>query len=470
MPDPVSGPFHPGGSPTVAVIGGGFSGLLTALHLLTAAPALTVRLIERAPTFGRGRAYVGGHRDHLLNVRASNMSAYPDGPDHFLDWIRGQGQNLFDGFVSRGRYGEYLQHLLREAVARPAHAGRLLLEPDEAVGVAARAGGFDVDLALGRTISAGAVVLAIGALPPIPPAQAGAGVLSAPGYFADPWGVNLDETAPGEVLLLGSGLTMIDVALSLAHLDRPLIALSRRGLLPRIHASTSPAPPPDGLPASPLRVLRLLRAYAVATTWRQAVDSVRPATAALWRSWSTAQRRQFLRHLRPWWDAHRHRMAPAVGARISGLLASGGLAIEAGRLTRIERSEEGFEVHYRARGASGAVTRTFAAIVNCTGPTGDLAQDRSGLLAGLVERGLIAPDPLGLGLAMADGLRVSGRDGRPTRGLYAVGPLARAATWESIAIPDLREQAHTLAMTVAADLSVEPGPAFAAPAASSVRR
>jgi len=443
---------HPAGGSTVAVIGGGFSGLLTALHLLTAAPGVTVRLVERARAFGRGRAYATAHPDHLLNVRASNMSAFPDRPGHFLDWLRGQGQVLYDGFVSRGRYGDYLQHLMRQALSRPGQAGRLLLEADEAVAVRSQTGGFKVELALGRTFAADAAVLAVGALPPRPPFGVRAAALVAPGYFPDPWAVEVGELPLGEVLLLGSGLTMIDVALSLASHGRPLVALSRRGLLPRIHASTTPSPPPDGLPASPVRALGLLRAHAEAVNWREAVDSVRPVTATIWRSWTLKQRRQFLRHLRPWWDAHRHRMAPVVGARVSGLLGGGALTIEAGRLSRLEPKANGFEAEYLPRGELRAVRRTFAAVVDCTGPTGDFARDRSGLLPRLLADGLIAPDALGLGYAMGDDLRVLGRDGAPTPGLFAVGPLTRGASWESNAIPDLRNQAQAVAATVAAAL------------------
>ncbi|MDB5447950.1 MAG: FAD-dependent pyridine nucleotide-disulfide oxidoreductase, partial [Phenylobacterium sp.] len=242
--------ISPGG-PTVAVIGAGFSGLLTALHLLRAEPRITVRLVERAPRFGRGRAYATGHPDHLLNVRASNMSAFAERPDHFLQWLHDSGEGGVDGFVRRGRYGDYLQHLLREAVARAGQAGRLLLEQDEAVAVTRDGEGFTVRLALGRAFQAQAVVLALGLMPAPPPRDVGAEAAGAPGYVADPWAAELSELPPGEVLLLGSGLTMVDMALSLAEQDRRVTALSRRGLLPRIHVSVGAAPAPPGLPASP---------------------------------------------------------------------------------------------------------------------------------------------------------------------------------------------------------------------------
>lgn len=215
--------------PTVAVIGGGFSGLLTAIHLLRQSPDLVVRLVERAPRFGRGRAYQTAHPDHLLNVRAANMSAFPDQPDHFRDWLAAAGvARPAEAFVSRGRYGDYLQSLLRDEVSDPSRAGRLLLEADEAVSVAPAEGRLRVTLEVGRTFDADAVVLALGLLPPAPPPGAEPEVLAHPAYVADPWGVD-PETAPkGDLLLIGSGLTMVDVALSLAARRSGPCALRRR--------------------------------------------------------------------------------------------------------------------------------------------------------------------------------------------------------------------------------------------------
>ena len=166
--------------PTVAVIGGGFSGLLTAIHLLEGDDSVVVRLVERAPRFGRGLAYGAAQADHLLNVRAANMSAFPDRPGHFVEWLQAEGEAAGpDAFVSRSRYGDYLQGLLREEMVEAA-AGRLLLEADEAVSLAPDGGGWRVELALGRSFAADACVLALGLLPPALPPGADATVADAP--------------------------------------------------------------------------------------------------------------------------------------------------------------------------------------------------------------------------------------------------------------------------------------------------
>jgi uncharacterized NAD(P)/FAD-binding protein YdhS len=438
---------------TVAVIGGGFSGLLTAIHLLRADPTVVVRLVERAPRFGRGRAYQTAHPDHLLNVRASNMSAFPDRPDHFRDWLsrEGAGEGR-DAFVSRGRYGDYLQSLLREEVRDPTRAGRFLLEADEAVAIEPVGGRHRVTLGVGRAFDADAVVLALGLLPPAPPPGAAPEVLASPNYVADPWPLDPASAPQGEILLLGSGLTMVDVALSLAGEGRRLTALSRHGLLARSHGPTAAAPPPEGALTTPRVALRTLRAQAVKVGWREAVDGIRPLTQDIWRSWTISQRRRFLRHARPWWDVHRHRMAPAIAARLSGLVVSADLEVLAGRLEAVAVEDEGFAIRFRPRGEARAVTRSFAAIVNCTGPRGDPELVEAGLIADLRRRGALRRDPLGLGLDVDEHLRVFGADGRPTPGLFAVGPLTRAAVWEALAVPDLRTQTADLARTVTASL------------------
>ncbi|CAN7401652.1 FAD/NAD(P)-binding protein [Phenylobacterium sp. LjRoot219] len=437
---------------TVAIIGGGFSGLLSALHLLRAAPELTVRLIERAPRFGRGRAYSTRDPGHLLNVRAANMSAFPDRPDHFVDWL-GAGERARDWFVGRRQYGDYLQDLLKDAVSAPGRPGRLLLEQDEAVQVRRDGERFRIELALGRAIHAEAVVLAVGLLPPSPLPGITPEARESPNYVADPWRADLDELPAGQVLLLGSGLTMVDVALTVGVANRRLTAVSRRGLLPRLHAGSVAAPPPEGLSGTPARVLQILRRHADEVGWRAAVDGVRPFVTGLWAGWSVEEKARILRHLRPWWDAHRHRMAPAVAARIGALQADGLLEVRAGKLEQLRPLGAGFEAVIRRRGAQFPERARFTAVVDCSGLSGDLSGDRSGVLEGLQAQGLIARDPLGLGVAMDAELRLLSREGRVTRGLYAVGPLSRAVAWEAVAVPDIRNQTAQLAETIARDLA-----------------
>jgi uncharacterized NAD(P)/FAD-binding protein YdhS len=354
--------------------------------------------------------------------------------------------------VSRARYGDYLQALLREEIDTGA-AGRLLLEADEAVSLAPVGGRWQVELAVGRAFEADACVLALGLLPPAPLPGADATVADAPGYVAEPWRLDPVTAPQGQVLLLGSGLTMVDVALSLAGPGRRLLAVSRHGLVSRSHGAVRPALTPDGGFATPVKALRTLRRHAGRAGWREAVDSIRPMTADIWRGWPTAERRRFLRHARPWWEVHRHRMAPAVAARIASLAAAGELTVAAGKLEQLTWDGQAFDARIRGRGESKPHAWRFDLVVNCTGPRGDPEAATGGLLADLRRRRAIRRDPLGLGLDVTDDLQAIGADGGRTPGLFAVGPLTRAVVWEALAVPDLRNQTAQTARAVLSSLA-----------------
>ena len=453
--------------PVVAVIGGGFSGLLTAVHLLRRHPTARVRLVEQRPQLGEGRAFGAHEPDHLLNVRAANMSAFADEPRHFLKWL-GEGDDA-DAFVSRARYAEYLQSLLAAEVQDLEAGQRLARKLGEAVQAAPVAGRWKVQLADGHAFYADAVVLAVGFLPPSWPTPARADGEGAPRLIEDPWSADLRRIPNGEILLLGSGLTMVDMALSLVGPGRRLTALSRRGLAPLGHGPAPPAPPPAEALLNPSVALRVLRGHARAVGWRSAVDSIRPVTAAIWRAWSQDDRKRFLRHLRPWWDIHRHRMAPAIAERIDALTQAGDLRVEAGRLESLHADGDGVDVVLRLRGRRERLVRRYAAVVNCAALQGDPDRAPDGLIADLRRQDLLRPDDLRLGLDVDEGFRVLGQGGAPTEGLYAVGPLTRGAVWEAVAVPDLRIHTATVARTVLGDLKAKSEAGVEPPASPAAR-
>ena len=334
--------------PTVAVVGSGFSGLMTTLGLLGRPDGPRVRLIERRHAFARGAAYSTSFPDHLLNVRASNMSAFPDRPDHFVRWLQAQndtGDEAATAFARRSRYGAYLQAMLAGA-SETSEAGRLLLEADAIVDLEPHDGRWRLTYDMGRRVEVDAVVLAVGNFPPHLPAGLGEAAARSAAFVADPWAADL-AAAPEEGLavLIGTGLTMVDLALRLSA-ERPrlkLLALSRRGLLPHRHLPTGPSPLAwdPGLAPTPRGLIRTMRDLADTADWRSVVDGLRPHVQAVWRDWPDAERQRFLRHARPWWEVHRHRLAPAVAERIDTLVASGALTVKAGRFSRIDASEDG---------------------------------------------------------------------------------------------------------------------------------
>jgi uncharacterized NAD(P)/FAD-binding protein YdhS len=438
---------------SVAIIGGGFSGLLLALQLVRKGPPdLTVVLIERTPGFGLGVAYATDNPEHLLNVRVGNMSPFPDQPRGLRDWLEQEsGERVDDGaFASRASYGRYLRTLLAEAIGGPDGAARLRLAPDEAVDLAERDGKMIITLAMGLKIEARTAVLAVGAMGTAAPGP-GLETLGPSLYAGDPWAPaaldDLPDDAP--VLLLGSGLTMVDVALSLARRGHngPVLALSRRGLAPRSHAGGWNAHHP-AMAVPQLRLsqrLKWVRRRADEIGWRAAIDALRPHTQTFWAEASVAEQRRFLRHLRPWWDVHRHRMAPPVAARIEAMRESGRLTIAAGRLIGAAPVDDQAQVTWRARGEDRETRGRFGRVINCTGWGGNLRGAHASLIRALIERGEARVDCLGLGLDVDGHGRLQTRDGPPHPGLFALGPITRGAFWESVAVPDIRNQAAALA-------------------------
>lgn len=421
----------------VAVIGGGFSGTMAAVHLL--ARGCRVTLIERSGRFAEGLAYGTREPVHLLNVRASNMSAFPDVPDHFACWLEARALGTGASFAPREAYRAYLKGILDDAGAS------LVRLADEAERLQDGA----VRLASGASIEAEAVVVAVGNLPPAPLRAFAAATLP---YANDPWSAEGRRAladmarAGGDVLVIGTGLTMVDTVLSLfaQGFGGRVVALSRRGLVPRSHAASAPGP--KGVPAqrSPLALLRWVRGQAAQGDWRAVIDSLRPVTAAIWQGWTEAQRGAFIRHLRPWWDVHRHRIAPEVAEQLQRLTDKGRLLVQAGRITGVEDRH----VHVRLRGRESE-RRSFAGIVNCTGPQADIRGSGNPMLRDLLGRGGARTDQLGLGFEVDADLRVLGAPGR----VYALGPMTRGTFWESVAVPDIRVQAQLLADTIAADLA-----------------
>jgi uncharacterized NAD(P)/FAD-binding protein YdhS len=427
----------------VAIVGGGFSGTMVAANL--ARRGIDSVIIEASGRAGQGNAYSTTEPAHLLNIRAHNMGAWAEDPEDFATRENVDPQ----AFAERRHYGRYLRAILNEAI----ETGSVQVVEDKAVGAERDSGGWRIRLHGGEEVEADALVLATGNQAPakLPFAdEAGDRIVE------DPWGERarsaiadvLDKNL--DVLIVGTSLTMVDTALSLdaaGHRGRT-VAISRRGKIPLPGGPHQPVPVnEEEAPQPKVRdVARWLRERSRTIDWRSAVDSLRPHSHRLWQFMPLAEKRLFLRYGRPWWDIHRHRIAPQVRSRIDRLVEEGRLEVLAGRITGVQRTGDSLEATYRKRGKNlSEPARQFGYIFNCTGPLADITRTDDPLLLELLEGGDVKPDELAIGLQTDDRARAGEH-------LWAVGTLTKGRYWEIIAVPDIRVQAAAVADDIVTEL------------------
>ena len=445
---------HAAHLPHVVIIGGGASGVLLAAHLLRdPTTPLRVTVIEGRHMLGCGVAYSTSDPGHLLNTRVANMSAFPDDPDHFRRWLGARGDDATGAcFVGRATYGAYMTDLLAPLSAD----GRLRCLRATCTRLVTTRVGVAAHLDDGQIIPADRAVLATGHALPEPDPE---------GLVHGAW----QEAAPppqgGRVVIIGSGLSMVDQAISLlSHGHRgEIVALSRRAQLPRVHAAGAPLPisraeMPLGAPVSfALSWLRDLaaRAEAQGGTWRDAVDGVRPHLSALWRAMPVDDRARFLRHAAPWWEVHRHRLPPESAALLQEAQARGQLILQRGAFIDATREGDGVTLRYRPRGTKVVAGLQVAAVIDCRGIRRDPVAHATPLVQNLLADGLARIDPLRIGLETDRQAALVDARGLASPIIHAVGPTARAALWEITAVPDIRSQCAELAARL-----TQPHPAF----------
>lgn len=435
---------------SVAIVGAGFTGAILASEILRNT-LLSVKLIEPARP-GQGIAYSTECSWHLLNVTAGNMSAIAEEPRHFLIWARAHYDRncQAEDYLPRRVYCLYVESILAREVA--ANPGRLKVIRDEAVAIDPSARGYEILLRDGRPVAANKVVLALGNPPPRDPPLPGRTTHSRR-FISNPWSANaLEQISRNEpqVLLIGSGLTSIDVALELRAQGFTGIIhmLSRHGLLPQPHTAISDRCqtwPPRALPANARGLFRVIRAQVAAVereggNWREVIDALRPCTQQIWRSFSVAEQRRFLRHLRPYWDVHRHRIAPAIFNRVKNEIRSDTIQVHAGRILSYDETDNTAVVRYTERESGAINCLPVSHVVNCTGPEYDCRDSRNPVLHDLLAQGLARPDALHLGIDVSENFGLIGADGRASNSLYALGPMLKGTLWETIAVPELRVQ------------------------------
>lgn len=446
----------------VAIIGGGFSGTMVAAQLLKhARRALTLALVERCPPTGRGVAYGTRHPLHLLNIPAEDMSAWPDDPGHFERWVYALGVNsLHDKYISRGLFGRYVGEQLEALAALNPSGSRLERFEDEAVAMLPAGEAFRIRLASGTVLVADQVVLALGQFPPAP-LRVASELGPHPGYVDDAWRPEALAPLPpgGAALLVGTGLTAVDVAIALldATPDATVHLVSRRAQLPApqreeplYHDWFDPHTAPTRT-SQLARLIRreLVRAAAQGVEWRAVIDALKPHLPALWQRLPLVERRRFLRHARSYWEAHRNRLPPPTAERVEAYKAQGRLVVHAARLRKLESDDYCLSASLRTRQGED-ITLRVERVVNCTGPDTQYRQINHPLVLDVVGTGLGRPDPLGLGLDVAPDGRLKDEDGVAARPLYTLGWPRQGQLWEATTVPSLRVQAQEVAERVLA--------------------
>jgi uncharacterized NAD(P)/FAD-binding protein YdhS len=448
----------------IVIIGGGCAAALLVAHLGQGEEPVDLVVVEPSGQVGRGGAYSTRDERHLLNVRAGSLGATTARVDDFARWSAADGVDLdAHPFQPRHRYGSYLHEQFEAGAARLRAMGGSVEVLETSVIDVRRSERYDVELVGGERIVADHVVLAIG--PPPSRLDPRIGVAAGELAFADPWQAGALEPTAGPVLLVGTGLTAIDAALSIcaAHADAMVVACSRRGLVPFAHDRV--APDPSVVDLEPFeRAGRTIEGYveawrvAVAQAgrsgqdWRAVVDALRPCTQELWRALDIREQRRFLDEVARAWDVRRHRMAPDVAEAVDSLVAEGRLRFVGAAIDRVERRGDRVSVRLgRATDPVDPSELAVARIIGCTGFGQEVARHPDPLVRALLRRGLAVPDALGLGLSAERHGRLGTRMGRRAGRIHVIGALRRGELLESTAVPELRDQAAAIAGVLVGD-------------------
>ncbi len=452
----------------VLIIGGGLSGTMLAVQLLRLPGQRQILVIEPRRELGRGEAYSAVELGHTLNGNAARMSVDPDNADDLTQWLTDyigaggwpesdqQHVPISELFPPRGIFGLYAQQRLAEAKAFSASTVEHIRA--EVVDLQVEDEGVLLTLDNGQQLRGAQAVLATGMFPAARTPQTESSGLNA--AAVDPWDVQaMTQIGPqAPVLIIGSGLTMVDAVVSLEQAGHrgPIEVFSRHGLLPQVRRQ--PPSWEDFLGAnhnlrSPRQLLREVRrqcrlALEQGIDWQAPLDTVRAHIGRLWSQASEGEKRQFVRHVRPWWESHHHRSPPLSAQLVARLHEEGRLRIQAASYKGLEPSGSGVTIRLRRRGEPAVTLVSGAALINSSGIEYDWRRVARPLPQQLLKRGLVQPGPLALGIAADASGAVLDAQGQVSARLFAMGPPLRGMWWESTAVTDVALQAKALASTL----------------------
>ena len=449
---------------TIAIIGGGFSGTAIAINICLniSSGRLRVLLINPEATFARGLAYGFEDDNLLLNVPAGNMSVMSNDSSHFVNYCQAIDPSINGGsFVSRRIYGRYLQETLIKTQNKFPSIIEEVKDYALAINQMSDLSTWQITLSKGQSIVADHIVLAVGHQYLKMPIHLGNAESK---HVYEPWDFSaLKRLPPNQpILILGTGHTAVDVlfCLSQTHEQRRVYMVSRHGLIPHSHRINSTPPDSSMLPNIVNEVQPSIRNYTRfirktirtmglhGVNWRDVLNSIRPLTARLWQSLPATDQQRFIRHLKVYWDIHRHRLAPMASNRLEYLLSTNQVQIIAGRILTAKKIGDKLNIQLRVRGKNHPEIINACAIVNCTGSNTDLTCDVTSLLSQLLKAGLIQQDANRLGVLVTSDHQILNANNQRVDGLWCVGPMLKAQYWEATAVPELRIHAQQLALTL----------------------
>ncbi len=450
---------------TITIIGGGCSGTLLLVQLIKQAQSpISIILVHAGHQLTRGIAYSTDSYGHLLNVRTNRMSALPDDPKHFQNWILSKEEyaawhipDLAERFMPRKIYGHYLEELLAESLKNIPASTKVNIMNDEVLDIEQIKNGYKIILKNTEAFSTNHVALCTGHQAPL--SLPGKTKYSSSNAIAiNPWaeintqGLNTNEA----VLIIGSSLTMADTVISLAeqNFNGSIYVISRHGQLPLAHPSQrhEHSHPKDFIPSSDLQLLyrqikdRIRELTSSSTTWHEPVlEVLRPHTQRLWNQFPIQQKEQFLRHLNHRWGRLRHRLPVEIYQFLHTKIKDKQLELIAGNIISIDEKNNVLEVIINDRTTDEKRTLKVQRVINCTGPEANPEKSGNPLFRNLLKSGLIKACPMRLGFdATMDG-KIINNSGRLTENFYTMGPGLRGIIWETVAVPELRVQAKKLA-------------------------
>lgn len=447
----------------IAIVGGGASGILLLLHLVRqASHPVKIVLFNKGYPLVEGVAYSTHDKSHLLNVRAGRMSAYPDDPSHFVNWLsvhedyvsERENENLNDLFIPRYLYGQYLKETYQKVTANLPVGFELKIIEDRVNGIEKR-NVYHLHTENGLTIQCEKTILCTG----IESASGLPGIktkFNDPRIISNPWSKQV-QLPPGnkDVMVIGTGLTMVDTVLSLlnAGFKGKIVALSKHGQLPMAHPEHKQTVKPieDFIAPEDLSSLfniikKRIKEHPDPQGWEEPVlEDIRPYTQQLWFNYTKEEKQRFLRHLQHLWSKLRHRIPYEIFLQLKSAIEKNKLELVGGKLIDLKCHDTSLKVIYTDRKSGAEKSILVDRIYNCTGPVLDVEKSMNPAIQSLYKNGLIRNSDAMLGPdALPDG-RLIDQTGNAHSDLFLLGPPMRGSIWEAVAVPEIRTGAKNIA-------------------------